>query len=95
MKATPKQMESLIEDVRTYIITQLKDDKAWLERQDKAAGSHVDAAYWHDMQEGSKMPDYLLNKSYFIIGTYKAKQWLGDCALSAIEKITTYEKLYW
>ena len=77
-------MERLIEDVRTYIITQLKDDKAWLERQDKAVVSHVDVAYWHDMEEGSEMSDHLLNNNYFIIGTYKAKQWLGEYALLAI-----------
>ena len=85
-------MERLIEDVRTYIIDQLKDDRDWLERQDKATGNHVDAAYWHDMEEGSEMPNHLLNNNYFIIGTYKAKQWLGTYVLNAIEKISTYEK---
>ena len=85
-------MERLIEDVRTYIIDQLKDDRDWLERQDKAAGNHVDAAYWHDMEEGSELSNHLLNNNYFIIGTYKAKQWLGTYALNAIEKISNYER---
>jgi GDP-D-mannose dehydratase len=44
------------------------------------------------MEEGSEMSNHLLNNNYFIIGTYKAKQWLGDYALNAIEKISDYEK---
>ena len=33
----------------------------------------------------------LFNMDYFIIGTYKAKQWLGDHAFDAIEKIKQWE----
>ena len=33
----------------------------------------------------------LCNLDYFIIGTYKAKQWLGDHAFDAIEKIKQWE----
>ena len=33
----------------------------------------------------------LCNTDYFIIGTYKASQWLGDNAFEAIEKIKEWE----
>jgi hypothetical protein len=35
---------------------------------------------------------YLFNEDYFIIGTYNAKQWLGDDSWEAIEKIQEYEQ---
>ena len=34
---------------------------------------------------------HLCNEDYFIIGTYKAKQWLGDHAFDVIEEIKEYE----
>ena len=39
----------------------------------------------------SDLHDYLLNEDYFIIGTYKAKQWLGDMVFEVIEHIREYE----
>ena len=33
----------------------------------------------------------LCNTDYFIIGTYKAKQWLGDYVFDVFEKIADYE----
>jgi hypothetical protein len=35
---------------------------------------------------------HLFNEDYYIIGTYKAKQWLGDFAFDAIETIREYEQ---
>jgi GDP-D-mannose dehydratase len=46
----------------------------------------------HDGAEASDLHHYLLNESYFIIGTYKAKQWLGDETFDAIQKIKEYEQ---
>ena len=34
----------------------------------------------------------LFNQDYYIIGTYKAKQWLGDYVFDAIETIREYEQ---
>ena len=34
---------------------------------------------------------FLFNEDDFIIGTYQAKQWLGEDVFDAIEKIKTYE----
>lgn len=40
----------------------------------------------------SDLHHYLLNQDYFIIGTYKAKQWLGSEVFDAIETIREYEQ---
>lgn len=40
----------------------------------------------------SDLHHYLLNEDYFIIGTYKAKQWLGSEVFNAIEAIKEYEQ---
>jgi uncharacterized protein YuzB (UPF0349 family) len=40
---------------------------------------------------GCDLHNYLCNTNYFIIGTYKAKKWLGNFIFEAIEKIKEYE----
>lgn len=35
---------------------------------------------------------HAFNTDYYIIGTYKAKQWLGDMAFNVIEFIKEYEQ---
>lgn len=35
---------------------------------------------------------HLFNEDYYIIGTYQAKQWLGDKVFHAIETIREYEQ---
>jgi len=40
---------------------------------------------------GSDLHNELCNTDYFIIGTYKAKKWLGDSVFDAIELIREYE----
>ncbi|MGI9339884.1 MAG: hypothetical protein ACR2PP_04535 [Psychrobacter sp.] len=40
----------------------------------------------------SDLHHYLCNEDYFIIGTYKAKKFLGDDAFEAIEMIKNYEQ---
>ena len=41
---------------------------------------------------GCDLSHSLLNQDYFIIGTYKAEQWLGEFAFDAIGEIQDYEK---
>ena len=65
-------MESLKQDVLSYMISQLEDQ----------VGLDNDVSDLHH---------YLLNEDYFIIGTYKAKQWLGDMVFEVIEFIKKYE----
>tara|TARA_R100001015_G_C4480723_1_gene61329 strand:- start:86 stop:469 length:384 start_codon:yes stop_codon:yes gene_type:complete len=58
------------------------------------------ASYAYDrLDEGVGQDQYIedlhneiFNTDYFIIGTYKAKQWLGDETFNAIEKIKDYEE---
>ena len=45
-----------------------------------------------ETQHASDLHHYLLNEDYFIIGTYKAKQFLGSETFNAIEKVKTYEQ---
>ena len=40
----------------------------------------------------SDLHHYLLNQDYFIIGTYKAKKWLGSEVFDVIETIREYEQ---
>ena len=40
----------------------------------------------------SDLHHYLLNEDYFIIGRYKATQFLGGETFNAIEKVKTYEQ---
>ena len=40
----------------------------------------------------SDLHHYLLNEDYFIIGTYKAKKWLGSEVFDVIETIREYEQ---
>ena len=66
-------MESLKQDVISYMISQLEDQ----------VGLDNDVSDLHH---------YLLNEDYFIIGTYKAKQWLGSHVFDVIETIREYEQ---
>ena len=66
-------MESLKQDVISYMISQLEDQ----------VGLNNDVSDLHH---------YLLNEDYFIIGTYKAKQWLGSEVFDVIETIREYEQ---
>ena len=85
-------MESLKEDVREYILDQLKDTRSWHLDKKKAEGSHVEDCFPLDWLEGSEIGNKLLNTNYFIIGTWKAKKWLGEFTFQAIERIKEYEQ---
>jgi len=41
---------------------------------------------------GSDLHHYLCNTDYFIIGSNKARKWLGNYSFEAIEKIKEYEE---
>ena len=45
-----------------------------------------------ETQDAGDLHHHLLNEDYFIIGTYKAKQFLGSETFNAIEKVKTYEQ---
>lgn len=68
------------EDVKEYILDQLKDELNYAD-DDEVMNC-----------DGAELPDRFLNENYFIIGTWKAKQWLGAETFEAIETIQEYEK---
>ncbi len=45
--------------------------------------------YWKD-----DLHHNAFNTDYYIIGTYKAKQWLGDMVFEVIEHIREYEQFH-
>jgi hypothetical protein len=65
-------------EIRTAILDDIKD------KLDDANNYVVN-------KEASELHHHLCNEDYFIIGTYKAKQFLGDSAFEAIEYIKEYE----
>lgn len=44
---------------------------------------------WEDLHQ------HAFNDDYYIIGTYKAKQWLGDKAMEIVAYVQTYQKENW
>ena len=44
-----------------------------------------------EMRDNCELHHEIFNMDYYIIGTYKAKQWLGDKALDIIGYIKEYE----
>ena len=94
------------EDVKEYILDQLKDEESNLKSQARLAeglsaldrfGDYTDKeqlkkdSFYCDF-EGSELPERFLNNDYFIIGTWKAQQWLGDELFEAVQTIQDYEK---
>jgi|TARA_R110002167_G_scaffold121952_2_gene300372 hypothetical protein len=45
-----------------------------------------------DVQSFPDLHHELFNTDYYIVGTYQAKQWLGDYAFDAIREIKDYEE---
>ena len=65
------------EEIREYFNDYIKENKEYLE-EDK---------YWKD-----ELHHNVFNTDYYIIGTYKTKQWLGDMAFDVINFIKDYEQ---
>tara|TARA_R100001129_G_scaffold186625_2_gene179295 strand:- start:645 stop:989 length:345 start_codon:yes stop_codon:yes gene_type:complete len=51
---------------------------------------------WKEMGEWESVKEdlhyHLFNEDYYMVGTYEAKQWLGDKVFGVIEYIKEYEK---
>ena len=67
------------EEIRDYFNDYIKDNKEWLEE------NHPND--WKD-----DLHHYAFNEDYYIIGTYQAKQWLGDQVFNVIVLIKQYEQ---
>ena len=73
-------MEYKKEEIKQHFQTSLKDI--------------CDYDGWHIIKElikDGELHHEIFNMDYYIIGTYKAKQWLGDKALDIIGYIKDYE----
>lgn len=66
-------------DVREYVLDQLKDELRYINEDEESC-------------DGAELPDKFLNENYFIVGTWKAKQWLGEELFEAVQTIQEYEK---
>lgn len=67
------------EEIKEYFDDYIKENKAWFEENEPND--------WKD-----DLHHHAFNEDYYIIGTYQAKQWLGDMAFDVIEHIREYEE---
>ena len=65
------------EEIKEYFDDYIKDNEEWLKESE----------HWKD-----DLHHNAFNTDYYIIGTYQAKQWLGDMALDVINFIKDYEQ---
>ena len=79
-------MENLKKDTLIYALDQLEDLQTDLDAN--PCSSYVLDIYFDDLH------NLLFNQNYYIIGTWKASQWLGDNLLNVIGYIKDYEKNY-
>jgi len=69
------------EEIKEYFDYYIKENKEYLEEDSPN--------YWKD-----DLHHNAFNTDYYIIGTYKAKQWLGDMVFEVIEHIREYEQFH-
>lgn len=67
------------EEIREYFNDYIKENKEWLEED-------------HPNDWKDDLHHYAFNEDYYIIGTYQAKEWLGDMAFNIINFIKDYEQ---
>jgi hypothetical protein len=79
-------MNRLKKDCLSYALMHLEDLQDDLSNQ--PCTSYVKDIYCDDLH------NMIFNTDYFIIGTWKARQWLGDNLLEVISYIREYEKNY-
>ena len=66
-----------LEEIKKYFDDYIKENEDWLK----------ESKYWKD-----DLHHHAFNEDYYIIGTYKAKQWLGSEVFDVIETIREYEQ---
>ena len=64
------------EEIKEYFDNYIKENEDWLK----------ESKHWKD-----DLHHNAFNSDYYIIDTYKAKQWLGDMVFEVIEFIKEYE----
>ena len=66
------------EEIKEYFNDYIEENKEYLEENSPN--------YWKD-----ELHHNAFNTDYYIIGTYQAKQWLGDMVFEVIDHIREYE----
>jgi|TARA_R100000084_G_scaffold100774_1_gene55517 hypothetical protein len=70
------------EEIKEYFDDFIKDQDAdWIDEIVRIASDAYDAIHY-----------YAFNTDYYIIGTYQAKEWLGNMAFDVINFIKDYEQ---
>ena len=79
-------MDYKIEELKTHI-----EDcaKYYYKDREEMIESYLKDNLWDDLHQ------HAFNDDYYIIGTYKAKQWLGDQAMEVVAYIQNYQKDNW
>ena len=72
-------MEYKRQEIQEYFDTYIKENKEWFEQNEPET--------WKD-----DLHHYVFNQDDYIIGTYQAKEWLGDMAFDVINFIKEYEQ---
>lgn len=72
-------MDYKIEEIKEYFQDFLKENKEYLEENNPST--------WKD-----DLHHEAFNTDYYIVGTYQAKQWLGDMAFNVINHVKEYEQ---
>ena len=70
------------EEIKEYFDDWIADNKEYLQE--------TNADFPNDWKDD--LHHYAFNEDYYIIGTYQAKQWLGDMAFDVINFIKDYEQ---
>jgi hypothetical protein len=76
----------------TYIIPNFKQEevKKYIKERIQELKEY-DKDGFKQLVKDNELHNELFNVDYYIIGTYEAKQWLGDKVFDVIECITEYE----
>jgi DNA replication protein DnaC len=71
------------EEIKSHVIDWLNETIAQTEGEN---------GYDYDFRDTHEVHNDIFNIDYYIIGTYQAKQWLGDMAFDVINIIKEYEQ---
>jgi 5-methylthioribose kinase len=67
------------DEIKEYFDDYIKENKEWFEENESET--------WKD-----DLHHHAFNEDYYIIGTYQAKEWLGNMAFGVINFIKDYEQ---
>ena len=69
------------DEIQEYFDDYIKENKEWFEKNEPET--------WKD-----DLHHHAFNEDYYIIGTYQAKEWLGNKVFDVIEHVREYEDFH-